>query len=134
MIAPQAIASACFACGSRLSGANQRITGTMIESARPATTSDTGGRSSAAPVIGAAIVSVVKQTRLPKDVVESLFATGVERDQRQTDLLRRQQSQPMHHVFQRDRIGVHENRLGEIEELEMQPARFIPPAARRRVA
>src|SRR5437867_2526817 len=109
MIAPQAIASACFACGSRLSGANQRINGTMIESARPAITSDTGGRSSVAPVTGAAIVSVVKEPCLPKDVVENFFATGVERHQRQTNLVRRQQAQSIHHVFQRDWIRVDEN-------------------------
>src|SRR5439155_13517907 len=135
MTTPSVIASACFARGSSCSGANQIASGTSTQSARPHRTTDIGGRSSkAAAGALSVIVSVVKQACLAEDIVEYFFASGIQWHERKPNFRRSEQTEPRHHVLQRNRIRVEENRLRQSEQLEVKPASFVPLSARGGIA
>src|SRR5260370_1423177 len=127
MTTPNVIASACLGRASSCRGANQITTGTTTQRTLPQTTTDIGGRSSnAAAGALSAMVSVVKQPCLAEDIVENFLAPRIQRDQRQPDLRRREETEPGHHVLERNRIRVEEDRLRQREQFEVQPARVIP--------
>src|SRR5437764_11660315 len=126
------MAMACWIFRSRASGANQMASGTAADSIRPHTPTDTGGLNSTTGSGSSArsgIASVVKQSSSPQDVVENRLPSGVDGNERQADLVIRQQAQALHHVFERDRIGVQEDRLSDREELIMNSSRLVPRSA-----
>src|SRR5438132_10498427 len=105
------MASACFGLASSARGANQMAIGINTDRTRPNTTTDIRGpRLTAAGAIGcSAIVSVVKESRLPEDIIENFLAPRIQRNQRQSHLGRPKQSNAIHHVFERAGTRVEKN-------------------------